>query len=669
MTKQILGIDVGGTFTDFVLVEDNQLSIHKIPSSPASPEKSIITGMKELNPSKMATIAHGSTVATNALLERKGAKTALVITKGFEDIIEIGRQARPDLFDLQQDKPDTLVNAENRFGIEERMDHEGNVVSELTDMAIQTLVKSVNNADIDAVSVSLLFSFLNPAHEQILKNALSKIEPKLYISISSEVLPEFREFERTSTVTVNSYVGPAVARYMANLTKSLGGKGIRIMQSSGGSISAELASQQPVRTILSGPAGGVVGARYISSLAGFDHIITFDMGGTSTDVSLCPNRIQETTNYTIGGQPVSVPMIDIHTVGAGGGSIASMDSGGALNVGPESAGANPGPACYGSGTNTTVTDANLLLGRMHPDHFLGGKMMLDIQNSEDSIKPLAQKMGVTQLQAAEGIIRVVNSNMERAIRSISLERGFDPRDFTLVPFGGAGPLHACDLAKELRIPRILVPAYPGVLSALGIAVADVVKDYSQTVMLRGVIQKSDLEEVFKSMQEQGRAEMLDQGIVEGQLQPRKMLDVRYVGQSFELTIECPTTSDDFTDRVSEAFNTEHERRFGYKDPQSAIEIVNARLKMIAQGDPYQPEAVHLSSKTPLQEAILDQDEVIFYGESHTTTMYDRSKLLPGNMIEGPAIVFQLDSTTVIPPDWHGTLDVYSNLILSLKKTN
>ena len=361
MTKQILGIDVGGTFTDFVLVEDNQLSIHKIPSSPASPEKSIITGMKELNTSKMATIAHGSTVATNALLERKGAKTALVITKGFEDIIEIGRQARPDLFDLQQDKPDTLVNAENRFGIEERMDHEGNVVSELTDMAIQTLVKSVNNADIDAVSVSLLFSFLNPAHEQILKNALSKIEPKLYISISSEVLPEFREFERTSTVTVNSYVGPAVARYMANLTKSLGGKGIRIMQSSGGSISAELASQQPVRTILSGPAGGVVGARYISSLAGFDHIITFDMGGTSTDVSLCPNRIQETTNYTIGGQPVSVPMIDIHTVGAGGGSIASMDSGGALNVGPESAGANPGPACYGSGTSTTVTDANLLL--------------------------------------------------------------------------------------------------------------------------------------------------------------------------------------------------------------------------------------------------------------------------------------------------------------------
>ena len=511
MKKQILGIDVGGTFTDFVLVEDNQLSIHKIPSSPASPEQSIITGIKELNPSKMATIAHGSTVATNALLERKGAKTALVITKGFEDIIEIGRQTRPDLFDLQQDKPDTLVKAENRFGIEERMNHEGTVVSELTDMAIQSLVKSIKKADIDAISVCLLFSFLNPAHEQILKNALSKIEPKLYISISSEVLPEFREFERTSTVTVNSYVGPAVARYMAKLTKSLG-KGIRIMQSSGGSISAELASQQPVRTILSGPAGGVVGARYISSLAGFDHIITFDMGGTSTDVSLCPNRIQETTNYTIGGQPVSVPMIDIHTVGAGGGSIASMDSGGALNVGPESAGANPGPACYGSGTSTTVTDANLLLGRMHPDHFLGGKMVLDIQNSEHSIVPLAQKMGVTQLQAAEGIIRVVNSNMERAIRSISLERGFDPRDFTLVPFGGAGPLHACDLAKELRIPRVLVPAYPGVLSALGIAVADVVKDYSQTVMLRGAIQESDLDEVFNSMQEQGRAEMLDQGI-------------------------------------------------------------------------------------------------------------------------------------------------------------
>jgi N-methylhydantoinase A len=666
--KQILGIDVGGTFTDFALIEDNQLSIHKIPSSPASPEKSIITGIEELNPSKLATIAHGSTVATNALLERKGAKTALVITKGFEDIIEIGRQTRPDLFDLQQDKPDTLVKAENRFGIEERMDHKGNIVTELTDVSIKSLVKSVKNADIDGVSVSLLFSFLNPAHEQILKNALSKIEPKLYISISSEVLPEFREFERTSTVTVNSYIGPVVARYMANLTKSLG-KGIRIMQSSGGSISAELASQQPVRTILSGPAGGVVGARYISSLAGFDHIITFDMGGTSTDVSLCPNRIQETTNYTIGGQPVSVPMIDIHTVGAGGGSIASMDSGGALNVGPESAGANPGPACYGSGTSTTVTDANLLLGRMHPDHFLGGKMVLDIQNSENSIAPLAQTMDVTKLQAAEGIIRVVNSNMERAIRSISLERGFDPRDFTLVPFGGAGPLHACDLAQELRIPRVLVPAYPGVLSALGIAVADVVKDYSQTVMLRGSIQKSDLEKVFNSMQEQGRAEMLDQGIIESQLQPRKMLDVRYVGQSFELTIECPDQDNGFTSKVSEAFNIEHERRFGYKDPTSAIEIVNARFKMIAQSDRYQPTAEKLSSKTPQNNALLGQNQVIFYGNRHTTTMYDRSKLLSGNTIEGPAIIFQLDSTTVIPPDWYGTLDVYKNLVLSLRNSD
>ena len=668
MPKQILGIDVGGTFTDFALIEDNQLSIHKIPSSPASPEKSIITGIEELNPSKLATIAHGSTVATNALLERKGAKTALVITKGFEDIIEIGRQTRPDLFDLQQDKPDTLVKAENRFGIEERMDHKGNIVTELTDVSIKSLVKSVKNADIDGVSVSLLFSFLNPAHEQILKNALSKIEPKLYISISSEVLPEFREFERTSTVTVNSYIGPVVARYMTNLTKSLG-KGIRIMQSSGGSISAELASQQPVRTILSGPAGGVVGARYISSLAGFDHIITFDMGGTSTDVSLCPNRIQETTNYTIGGQPVSVPMIDIHTVGAGGGSIASMDSGGALNVGPESAGANPGPACYGSGTSTTVTDANLLLGRMHPDHFLGGKMVLDIQNSENSIAPLAQTMDVTKLQAAEGIIRVVNSNMERAIRSISLERGFDPRDFTLVPFGGAGPLHACDLAQELRIPRVLVPAYPGVLSALGIAVADVVKDYSQTVMLRGSIQKSDLEKVFNSMQEQGRAEMLDQGIIESQLQPRKMLDVRYVGQSFELTIECPDQDNGFTSKVSEAFNIEHERRFGYKDPTSAIEIVNARFKMIAQSDRYQPTAEKLSSKTPQNNALLGQNQVIFYGNRHTTTMYDRSKLLSGNTIEGPAIIFQLDSTTVIPPDWYGTLDVYKNLVLSLRNSD
>ena len=668
MKKQILGVDVGGTFTDFVLVEDNQLSIHKVLSSPSSPEQSIIKGIQDLKPATTAIIAHGSTVGTNALLERKGAKTALVTTSGFEDIIEIGRQTRPSLFDLNQDKPDTLVKVENRFGVVERMDHTGSVVTELTDANITSIVNSIKNAHVDAVAVSLLFSFLNPSHEQILKNALTKIEPKLYISISSEILPEFREYERTSTVTVNSYVGPRVARYISNLAGILG-KGIRIMQSSGGSISAALASVQPVRTILSGPAGGVVGAHYISSIAGFDHIITFDMGGTSTDVSLCPNRIQETTNYSIDGQPISVPMIDIHTVGAGGGSIASIDSGGALTVGPESAGANPGPACYGSGTSPTVTDANLLLGRMHPDHFLGGKMVLDIQNSQNAIAPLTKKMGVTQMQAAEGIIRVVNSNMERAIRSISLERGFDPRDFTLVPFGGAGPLHACDLAKELRIPSVLIPAYPGVLSALGIAVANVVKDYSQTVMFRNSIKKKDLDSVFAIMQEQGRAEMLDQGIPENHLHPRKMLDVRYVGQSFELTIECPDQEKKFGEHVSDAFNIEHERRFGYKDPTSAIEVVNARLKMVAEGDRYQPQQKELAPKNPNKNAILGQNKVVFHGVQHTTILYDRSKLLPGNIVSGPAVVFQLDSTTIIPPDWHGAFDVYNNLILSLKEVN
>ena len=296
-------------------------------------------------------------------------------------------------------------------------------------------------------------------------------------------------------------------------------------------------------------------------------------------------------------------------------------------------------------------------------------MVLDIQNSQNAIAPLTKKMGVTQLQAAEGIIRVVNSNMERAIRSISLERGFDPRDFTLVPFGGAGPQHACDLAKELRIPRVLIPAYPGVLSALGIAIANVVKDYSQTVMFRNSIKKKDLDSVFAIMQEQGRAEMLDQGIPENHLHPRKMLDVRYVGQSFELTIECPDQEKRFGERVSDAFNIEHERRFGYKDPTSAIEVVNARLKMVAEGDRFQPQQKELTSKNPNKNAILGQDKVIFYGVQHTTILYDRSKLLPGNVVSGPAVVFQLDSTTIIPPDWHGAFDVYNNLILSLKEVN
>ena len=495
----VVGIDTGGTFTDFLLVDGGGLRVHKVPSTPGDPSRAIIQGLEEVGiggRDAAVVFVHGSTVATNALLERKGATTALVTTEGVEDLLEIGRQARPRLYDLTQQLQDPLVPRHLRFGARERICADGSVLTPLTRDQARRIAERVGASGAQAVAVSLLFSFLDPAHEGLLEEELSKLDPTPFLSVSSRVLPQYREYERTSTVAVNAYVGPLMSSYLGRLEEALGGqpkvvpKGkvaasrIRVMQSSGGSISARAASAQPVRTILSGPAGGVVGAFALASEAGCTDIITLDMGGTSTDVALCPGRIQETASASVGGVPVGVPMIDIHTVGAGGGSIARVDAGGALLVGPESSGADPGPACYGRGEEATVTDANLLLGRMDAGHFLGGRMGLEPERARAALGRIASAIGgVSPEEAAAGVIRVVNAAMERALRAISLERGFDPRRFTLVAFGGAGPQHACELAQELHIPRVLVPAFPGALSAYGVAIADVVKDYLRTVLL------------------------------------------------------------------------------------------------------------------------------------------------------------------------------------------
>ena len=420
MPHTIVGIDVGGTFTDIAILEDGRLSVHKLPSTPADPSQGITAGISETNVDIAATdFIHGSTVATNALLEGKGGRTALVTTLGFEDVLEIGRQNRADLYDLSMERPTPLSPWQLRFGLPERIDYTGAILEDLTPESVDALLALLNEAEVDGVAVSFLFSFLNPVHEETLAQRLSELPNSPFISISSKILPEFREYERTSTVVVNSYVGPVMARYLTQLESALG-RGLRIMQSSGGSITASLAAEQPVRTILSGPAGGVVGAFYTGVQAGYPDIITLDMGGTSTDVSLCPGRIKETTAANLGGYPVSVPMIEIHTVGAGGGSIARVDAGGALVVGPQSAGADPGPACYGRGDRITVTDANLTLGRLRPDGFLGGRMTLDLERSQSLLADLAGGVGASATDTALGIIRVVNSNMERAIRAISL---------------------------------------------------------------------------------------------------------------------------------------------------------------------------------------------------------------------------------------------------------
>ena len=675
MTSIVVGIDVGGTFTDIALLEDGRLAVHKLPSTPADPSRGIVQGIAEAGVSSAAAdFIHGSTVATNALLEGKGGRTALITTMGFEDVLEIGRQNRADLYDLNMERPAPLAPWPLRFGLPERIDYTGAILDDLTPASVDALLSLLAETPVDGIAVSFLFSFLNPVHEETLARRLSELPGSPFISISSKILPEFREYERTSTVVVNSYVGPVMARYLTQLESTLG-RGLRIMQSSGGSITASLAAEQPVRTILSGPAGGVVGAFYTGTQAGYSDIITLDMGGTSTDVSLCPGRIKETTAANLGGYPVSVPMIEIHTVGAGGGSIARIDAGGALVVGPQSAGADPGPACYGRGGQLTVTDANLALGRLRPDGFLGGRMTLDKERADGLLADIAAGIGASAGDAALGIIRVVNSNMERAIRAISLERGYDPREFTLIPFGGAGPMHACELAAELGIPRVLVPGHPGILSALGVAIADVVKDYSRTVMLRGAdLEPARLETEFHGMEQLARAELVAEGLPAGDMAARRFLDVRYVGQSFELTVDCPALDrdDDRNDgddaraglaaSISDEFYEAHWQRFGYADRALPVEIVNLRLKLELAMDKPRLEPAP-AQDADASHAVIGVAGAVFAGGPAATTLYDRERLQTGNRIAGPALLLQLDTTIVMPPGWSGVVDAYGNLLL------
>ncbi len=472
--KQRLGVDTGGTFTDFVWQDANgRLQIHKQLSTPHDPSEAILSGIEAHKIDETADLVHGSTVATNALLERRGARTALITTKGFADVLAIGRQNRPDIYALVPTKPEPLVPQPYRFEVDERITAQGEVLVPLNLATLTLILDQIEAENIESVAVCLLFSFLYPQHEQQIKAVVHARFPELPLSLSSEILPEYREYERTATTVINAYVTPLMNRYLTRLATNVHPRRVTVMQSNGGVISAKTAGEEAARTALSGPAGGVVGARFVASQAGFDNIITFDMGGTSTDVALCPGRLPTTSAGTIADMPLRLPIIDIHTVGAGGGSLAFVDAGGALHVGPKSAGADPGPACYGNGgTGATVTDANLLLGRLDADRFLGGKMRLDETAVSHTLTTLADQMGVADAEtAAWGLIQVANANMERAVRRISIERGYDPRRFTLVPFGGAGSLHACELAQNLQIPRVLIPSVPGVLSALGMLVA------------------------------------------------------------------------------------------------------------------------------------------------------------------------------------------------------
>ena len=671
-----VGVDTGGTFTDFVWLQDGRMRIHKQLSTPDDPSRTVLDGLARLGAAPKAPVVHGSTVATNALLERRGARTALVTTAGFADVLEIGRQNRPELYALVPQKPPPLVPRPWRLEVDERLSATGEVLAPLREESLAAVVAALAAAEIESVAVCLLFSYLLPDHEQAIRDyLLSANLPHLqHISLSSEILPEYREYERTATTAINAYVAPVMGRYLRRLEAGLSPRPLTVMQSNGGVIGAERVAQEAERTVLSGPAGGVVGAFYVASQAGFPEIISFDMGGTSTDVALCPGRLPLTGAAEVIGLPLRLPTLDIHTVGAGGGSLATVDAGGALQVGPASAGADPGPICYGLGSAppqphliaeggeplwVTTTDANLLLGRLQPDQFLGGEMALQREPAGRALAALAEKLvAADAIAAAWGVVQVANTTMERAIRRISIERGYDPRRFTLVAFGGAGPLHACELAESLQIPRVLVPAVPGVLSALGMVVAAPTRDYTRTV-LRAVAPGDGgiarwLEAAFAPLVEQAEAEMAAEG--HGKPILRRSLDMRYAGQSHELTVPYEPGA------VAGRFHEAHRQRYGYEQVGAGMEIVTLRLQAVAGFEP--PALPHQEPGPPdAGDALAGQREVWFGGRPHRAALYRRDRLRAGHRFVGPAIVVQYDTTTIVPPGWGAAVDTWLNLIL------
>lgn len=648
-----LGVDVGGTFTDLVALGGGRLITTKVPSTPRDQSEGVMNAIEasDVGAGSVVALAHGMTVATNALLERRGARTALVTTEGFRDVLEIARQNRPSLYDLAQDRPPALVPRGLRFTIKERMGPDG-VLAALDEASLEAAVAAVEEAQVEAVAVCLLFAFAHPEHEQRVGEALREALPDVHVSLSSEVLPEFREYERFSTTTADAYLAPKLAAYLRNLGGKVTGAAMPsplIMQSSGGVTGIDDAIEDAAGCVLSGPAGGVVGAAYVGSLGGYTDLLTFDMGGTSTDVApILSGEAQTTTETVVAGVPIKLPMVDVHTVSAGGGSIAWADAGGALRVGPHSAGADPGPAAYGAGgEEPAVTDANLYLGYLDDGAELGGEVVLRRELSEKALAALGEELDLSAEDVALGVVRVANAEMTRALRIISVERGLDPRDFALLAFGGAGGMHACALAEELGMQTVLVPRAGGVLSALGLAISDVRRDYVSPYL--SPLDEADAGEVekrFARMESMAEMDLDDPGHT-------RRADLRYRGQSFELTVEA-----DSLEKLEDRFHAAHERRYGYRMEEEAVELVNLRL--ISTVPVEKPE---LDEPEPADEATAGVREASFDGEWVEVPVLDREKMGRGSQVTGPAIVEFRESTCVVRPGWSGKVDAIGTLVL------
>jgi N-methylhydantoinase A len=650
----LVGVDIGGTFTDLVLSENGHLRIHKLLSTPHNPAEAMLNGLGAVGAVVGARVSHGSTVATNAILERKGARTAFITTYGFRDLLFIGRQNRPVLYALHPKLPPPLIPRDWCYEVPERLDHTGAVLTPLNQRALDVVLDQMAEQQIESVAVCFLYSFVNPIHEQIVRERILQrgLLDDAQISLSCEVLPEFREYERASTVALDAYVRPVMSRYLHRLESALSREStLLVMKSDGGVVSAATARQQAVQTALSGPAAGVIGAFYLAQMAGYEQIITLDMGGTSTDVALCPGMPVRRAETQIDGLPLRVRVLDIETVGAGGGSIARVDAGGALRVGPESAGADPGPIIYGrGGQQVTVSDANAVLGRIDAEHFLGGTMPLDLDSAYAAMARLGAQINLSAEAAAQGVIDVVNVNIDRAVRRVSIARGHDPRQFTLVAFGGAGPLHACAVAEGLEIPRVLIPHYPGVLCALGLLVADVQRTYSRTVLQRfDANTPARLAVIFDNMAQHAHADLEREGIDADKRVLNGFLDMRYAGQSFELSVP-------FSGDVLEAFHDAHERAYGYALRERTVEVVNVRVEAVGQVEKPMFEAEALAVDVGAQRAA----PLRVKGD---VAVYAREALQPGAQLGGAALIVQLDSTVYVAPRWTAFVDGYRNLIL------
>jgi N-methylhydantoinase A len=644
----LLGVDTGGTFTDFVYIDQQGVQIHKVLSTPSAPEEAILQGIADLGiDDEKLLIVHGSTVATNAVLEKKGVQCCYITNTGLADVLTIGRQARKELYNLNPPIENPPVAHKYCLETGGRLSAQGEVIEPLTEEQLVTLVAQVKSLAPKAVAINLLFSFLDDTAEKRIEQALPD---DLFVSRSSNVLPEYKEYERGMATWLNAYVGPLVIGYLKRLTQKVRSSSVSVMQSSGGTIAAEQAGEQAVRMLLSGPAGGLMGALHIGKSAGFEKLLTLDMGGTSTDVALLDGAIALTNEGKVAGYPSAVPMVDMHTIGAGGGSIARVDAGGMLCVGPESAGAFPGPACYGQGgESVTVTDANLYLGRISKQHFLGGEMALDVEASNRAVEKLAEELSCDAKQAAEGVIQLANEHMARALRVISIQRGIDPRPYALMTFGGAGSLHVCAVADALGMETAIVPVNSGVLSAFGMLAAPRSRELSRSLLGELLdLSVNDIEKEFAIMAAEGQKELLQEGVFVGDIKKQYSVDLRYLGQSYTL----PIAWSDKPSAIVE-FHQLHKKRYGH-ELGLPVELVNIRVSLSA--DMQKPDLASLKERSA--------NNVLRYNEEHGLRVYQRGDLMPNDCIRGEAIIVEKVATTYLAPHWQCEVSEHGNLVLS-----